>query len=50
VLGTIENHLGPSLDYMLDAGDLRERYAQAVFTFWKTFVNYSSHAEKSVDL
>jgi hypothetical protein len=36
MLGTSENHLGPSLEYMVD--DLRELYAQTVFTFWTTFV------------
>jgi len=31
MLETNENHLGPNLDCMVD--DLREHYAQTVFTF-----------------
>jgi hypothetical protein len=36
MLGTSENHFGPSLNYMVD--DLHERYAQMVFTSWMAFI------------
>jgi len=38
MLAASENHLGPSLDCVLDT-DLCEHHMQMIFTFWMTFVN-----------
>jgi hypothetical protein len=50
MLGTSENHLGPSLDYMLDAQKLHSQTLKELLAFWQQHVGAHCHAGASIGL
>jgi hypothetical protein len=50
MLGTSENHVGPSLDSMLDAQKLPSQTLEELLAFWQQHAGVHCHAGASLGL